>query len=139
MTSRAYCVKKGVLDVDWQGASEGGVQRRAWVDLRGRLGAVSVGQNWHLDCNKSLHSAPELVPGRSIDTVSFCGWAFPRTGCPLRIHILQKKTLEHLQPLERPSLAKLLFVEFCGLVFGTAAVFLCRSGIRICFEILLGF
>ena len=26
-----------------------------------------------------------------------------------------------------------------GLVFGTAAVFLCRSGIRICFEILLGF
>ena len=41
--------------------------------------------------------------------------------------------------LGRPSLAKLLFVEFCGLVFGTAAVFLCRSGIRICFEILLGF
>ena len=36
---------------------------------------VSVGQNWHLDCNKSLHSAAELVPGRSIDTVSFCGWA----------------------------------------------------------------
>ena len=30
-------------------------------------------------------------------------------------------------------------MEFCGLVFGTAAVFLCRSGIRICFEILLGF
>ena len=26
-------------------------------------------------CNKSLHSAAELVPGRSIDTVSFCGWA----------------------------------------------------------------
>ena len=41
--------------------------------------------------------------------------------------------------LGRPSLAKLLFVEFCGLVFGTAAVFLCRSGIRICFETLLGF
>ena len=41
--------------------------------------------------------------------------------------------------LGRPSLAKLLFVEFCGLVFGTAAVFLCRSGIRICFEILRGF
>ena len=36
---------------------------------------VSVGQNWRLDCNKSLHSAAELVPGRSIDTVSFCGWA----------------------------------------------------------------
>ena len=36
---------------------------------------VSVGQNWRLDCNRSLHSAAELVPGRSIDTVSFCGWA----------------------------------------------------------------
>ena len=36
---------------------------------------VSEGQNWRLDCNKSLHSAAELVPGRSIDTVSFCGWA----------------------------------------------------------------
>ena len=36
---------------------------------------VSVGQNWRLDCNSSLHSAAELVPGRSIDTVSFCGWA----------------------------------------------------------------
>ena len=36
---------------------------------------VSVGQNWRLDCNKSRHSAAELVPGRSIDTVSFCGWA----------------------------------------------------------------
>ena len=36
---------------------------------------VSVGQNWRLDCNRSLHSASELVPGRSIDTVSFCGWA----------------------------------------------------------------
>ena len=36
---------------------------------------VGVGQNWRLDCNKSLHSAAELVPGRSIDTVSFCGWA----------------------------------------------------------------
>ena len=36
---------------------------------------VSVGQNWRLDCNKSLHSAAELVPGRSIDTVSFCCWA----------------------------------------------------------------
>ena len=36
---------------------------------------VSVGQNWHLDCDRSLHSAAELVPGRSIDTVSFCGWA----------------------------------------------------------------
>ena len=35
---------------------------------------VCVGQNWRLDCNKSLHSAAELVPGRSIDTVSFCGW-----------------------------------------------------------------
>ena len=32
-------------------------------------------ENWRLDCNKSLHSAAELVPGRSIDTVSFCGWA----------------------------------------------------------------
>ena len=36
---------------------------------------VSVGQNWRLDCCRSLHSAAELVPGRSIDTVSFCGWA----------------------------------------------------------------
>ena len=36
---------------------------------------VSVGQNWRLDCNKSLHSAAELVPGRSIDTASFGGWA----------------------------------------------------------------
>ena len=36
---------------------------------------VNVGQNWRLDCNKSRHSAAELVPGRSIDTVSFCGWA----------------------------------------------------------------
>ena len=36
---------------------------------------VSVGQNWRLDCNRSLHSAAELVPGKSIDTVSFCGWA----------------------------------------------------------------
>ena len=41
--------------------------------------------------------------------------------------------------LGRPSVAKLLFVEFCGLVFGTAAVFLFRGGIRICFEILRGF
>ena len=32
---------------------------------------VSVGQNWRLDCNRSLHSAAELVPGRSIDTVSY--------------------------------------------------------------------
>ena len=40
-----------------------------------RTSPVSVGQNWRLDCNKSLHSAAELVPGRSIDTVSFCGWA----------------------------------------------------------------
>ena len=30
---------------------------------------------WRLDCNRSLYSAAELVPGRSIDTVSFCGWA----------------------------------------------------------------
>ena len=36
---------------------------------------VNAGQNWRLDCNKSRHSAAELVPGRSIDTVSFCGWA----------------------------------------------------------------
>ena len=36
---------------------------------------VNVGQNWRLDCNKSRHSEAELVPGRSIDTVSFCGWA----------------------------------------------------------------
>ena len=36
---------------------------------------VSVGQNWRLDCNRYLHSVAELVPGRSIDTVSFCGWA----------------------------------------------------------------
>ena len=36
---------------------------------------VNVGQNCRLDCNKSCHSAAELVPGRSIDTVSFCGWA----------------------------------------------------------------
>ena len=51
---------------------------------------VSVGQNWRLDCNRSLHSAAELVPGRSIDTVSFCGWGtLPRRGRPLRIHILQ--------------------------------------------------
>ena len=35
---------------------------------------VNVGQNWRLDCNKSRHSDAELVPGRSIDTVSFCGW-----------------------------------------------------------------
>ena len=50
---------------------------------------VSVGQNWRLDCNKSLHSAAELVPGRSIDTVSFCGWAPCHAEAPLRIHILQ--------------------------------------------------
>ena len=36
---------------------------------------VNVGQNWRLDCNKSRHSEAVLVPGRSIDTVSFCGWA----------------------------------------------------------------
>ena len=36
---------------------------------------VNVGQNWRLDCNKSRHSEAVLVPGRSIETVSFCGWA----------------------------------------------------------------
>ena len=36
---------------------------------------VNVGQNWRLDCNKSRHSEAALVPRRSIDTVSFCGWA----------------------------------------------------------------
>ena len=45
-------------------------------------------QNWRLDCNKSLHSAAELVPGRSIDTVSF--GTLPRRGCPL----LLQDTLE---------------------------------------------
>ena len=36
---------------------------------------VNAGQNWRLDCNKSRHSDAVLVPGRSIDAVSFCGWA----------------------------------------------------------------
>ena len=36
---------------------------------------VNVGQKWRLDCNKSRHSEAVLVPGRSIDTVSFCGYA----------------------------------------------------------------
>ena len=57
---------------------------------------VSVGQNWRLDCNKSLHSAAELVPGRSIDTVSFCGWAPCHAEAALCEYV--KTTLERCGP-----------------------------------------